>query len=90
LLKEERSQRGLPETFGLRVAPTESDSSSPLHLAFTDQPTAGDEVSETNGLRVFVAADIAEPLTEQAIDTQDSDAGASLVIRDQGDVPDDA
>jgi len=86
LLKQERSQRGVPESFGLRIAQSESDSRSPVHLEFTEAPAPGDEVSETNGLRLFVAAEIAEPLTEQAIDTKESDEGANLVIRDQRDV----
>jgi Fe-S cluster assembly iron-binding protein IscA len=90
LLKQERSQRGVPESFGLRIAQSESDSRSPVHLEFTQEPAPGDEISETNGLRLFVAAEIAEPLTEQAIDTKQSDHGANLVIRDQRDVPDDS
>ena len=88
VLKEARSQRGVPETFGLRIAQPESDSRSPVHLEFTEGPAAGDEVSEANGLRLFVAAEIAEPLTEQAIDTQEGPSGANLVIRDQNDVTD--
>ena len=73
ILKEARSQRGVPETFGLRVAQPTSNSQSPVHLEFTEEPAPGDQVSEANGLRLFVAGEIAEPLTEQAIDA----AGAS-------------
>jgi Fe-S cluster assembly iron-binding protein IscA len=90
LLKQERSQRGVPESFGLRIAQSESDSRSPVHLEFTEGPAPGDEVSETNGLLLFVASEIADPLTEQAIDTKEGDDGANLVIRDQADVPDDS
>ena len=86
LLKEARSQRGVPESFGLRIAQPVSDSQSPVHLEFTEGPAAGDEVSEANGLRLFVAAEIAEPLTEQAIDTQETPSGANLVIREQSEV----
>ena len=90
MLKQERSQRGVPENFGLRIAQSESDSRSPVHLEFAEGPAPGDEVSETNGLRLFVAAEIADPLTEQAIDTSESDDGANLIIRDQREVPDDS
>jgi len=88
LLKQERSQRGVPDNFGLRIAQSDGDSRSPVHLEFTERPAPGDEVSEMNGLRLFVASEIAEPLTEQAIDTKEDDHGANLVIRDQRDVPD--
>ena len=40
-------------------------------------------MSEANGLRLFVAAEIAEPLTEQAIDAQGAEPGFDLVLREQ-------
>ena len=83
ILKEARSQRGVPETFGLRVAQPTSNSQSSVHLEFTEQPAPGDQVSEANGLRLFVAAEIAEPLTEQAIDAQGAEPGFDLVLREQ-------
>jgi Fe-S cluster assembly iron-binding protein IscA len=88
ILKEARSQRGVPETFGLRVAQPTSNSQSPIHLEFAESPALGDEVSEVNGLRLFVAAEVAEPLTEQAIDAQDSasGSGSNLVLREQHEV----
>ena len=86
LLKETRSQRGVPETFGLRVGPPVSDGGSGLQLEFTEGPVTGDEVGEANGLRLFIAPQVAEPLAEQAIDTQSSPSGANLVLRDQSDV----
>ena len=88
ILKEARSQRGVPETFGLRVAqPTpSSNSQSPVHLEFSEEPAPGDQVSEANGLRLFVAAEIAEPLSEQAIDAQGAEPGSDLVIREQSEV----
>lgn len=86
LLKETRSQRGVPENFGLRVGPPVADTQSGIQLEFTEGPVAGDEVGETNGLRLFVAPEVAEPLAEQAIDTQNSQSGSNLVLRDQSDV----
>ena len=83
ILKEARSQRGVPETFGLRVAQPTSNSQSPVHLEFTEQPAPGDQVSEANGLRLFVAAEVAEPLDEQAIDAQGAEPGSDLVLREQ-------
>ena len=86
ILKEARSQRGVPETFGLRIAQPTPNSHCPVHLEFTEAPAPGDLVSETNGLRLFVAAEIAEPLTEQAIDAQAAEPGSDLVLREQNDV----
>jgi hypothetical protein len=81
----------VPETFGFRIAqPTSnSHSQSAVHLEFAESPAPGDEVSEADGLRLFVAAELAEPLTKQAIDTQDSSAsGSNLVLREQAELED--
>ena len=86
ILKEARSQRGVPETFGLRVAQPTSNSQSTVHLEFTEEPAPGDQVNEANGLRLFIAPEIAEPLTEQAIDAQGAELGSDLVLREQNDV----
>jgi Fe-S cluster assembly iron-binding protein IscA len=86
VLKETRSRQGVPENFGLRVAPPASTTKSGIQLEFTEGPAKGDEVGETNGLRFFVAPEIAEPLAEQVIDAQDSPSGSSFVLREQGDV----
>ncbi|HEY3669977.1 MAG TPA: hypothetical protein VGN51_03505 [Acidimicrobiia bacterium] len=86
ILKEARSRRGVPETFGLRVAQSTSNSQSPVHLEFTEEPAPGDQVGEANGLRLFVAPEIAEPLTEQAIDAHGTEAGSDLVFRQQNDI----
>lgn len=83
LLKEARSQQGLPEDFGLRVQPPRSDARGGIRLEFTAEPGAGDQVVETDGLRIFVSPDVAAPLAEQAIDTQDTPSGSDLVLRDQ-------
>ena len=86
VLKETRSQQGVPENFGLRVAPPVSTTKSGIQLEFTEEPVKGDEVGETNGLRLFVAPEIAEPLAEQVIDAQSSESGSNFVLRNQSDV----
>jgi Fe-S cluster assembly iron-binding protein IscA len=80
VLNEQKSQRGIPESFGLRVQQDRSDSTAGLRLEFTAAPVPGDEVGETEGIRVFVAPDVADVLAEQAIDTS-QDSG--LVLRQQ-------
>jgi Fe-S cluster assembly iron-binding protein IscA len=86
VLKEARSRQGVPENFGLRIKPPVSDTKSGIQLEFTEAPATDDEVGETNGLRLFVAPEIAEPLAEQVIDADDSPSGSNLVLRDQTDV----
>ena len=82
-LSEERTHRGIPESFGLRVDQDRSDSTVGLRLEFTDAPIPGDEVSETEGVRVFVAPDVADVLAAQAIDISEDE---DLVLRDQSEL----
>src|SRR5688572_12835444 len=82
-LKEARTQQGLSEDFGVRVEPLRSDAKGGIRLEFTAEPIEGDQVSETEGLRVFVSPEAAAPLAAQAIDTRDTPSGSDLVLRDQ-------
>jgi Fe-S cluster assembly iron-binding protein IscA len=82
-LNAERQQRGIPDSYGLRVHQERSNSTAGLRLEFTPAPDPGDEVGETEGVRVFVAPDLADALAEQAIDTTE-DSG--LVLRSQRDL----
>ena len=83
ILEQERAGRGVPDSFGLRVRQDGSNSTSMLHLEFTEEPVPGDQIGETNGVRLFVAADIADALADHAIDAAE-DTG--LVIRDQSEL----
>jgi hypothetical protein len=60
-----------------------SDSTGRLRLEFIEQPLPGDEVGESEGMRMFVASDIAEVLASQTIDSSE---GSNLVLREQGDL----
>ena len=82
VLNEERTQRGIPESFGLRVQEERSNSTSGLRLEFAAAPVPGDEVGETDGVQVFIAPEVADALAEQAIDT----AEGNLVLRDQSEL----
>jgi Fe-S cluster assembly iron-binding protein IscA len=92
VLKEARAERGLPESFGLRVESRQSDPSRQpgfsggIGLQFSEAPIAGDQIGETEGLRVFVSPEIAEPLAEMTIDTRDTPSGSNLVMRYQRDL----
>ncbi len=81
VLKDARSQQGLPDQFGLRVHPQRPDRRHGIRLKFIAEPLEGDETAESDGLRVFVSPDLAEALADQTIDTQAT--GPNLVLRDQ-------
>jgi len=58
-----------------------------IGLGFTDTPADGDHVTEQDGLRVFVAPELAAPLEDAAIDvTAEDDGAARLVFRPQGEL----
>jgi Fe-S cluster assembly iron-binding protein IscA len=82
VLSEERAQRGIPDSFGLRVQEERSNSTGSLRLEFAAAPAPGDEVGETEGVQLFIAPEVADALSEQAIDAADG----SLVLRDQGEL----
>ena len=81
-----REAQGVPDSFGLRVygEPQESGATA-LGLAFTPVPAEDDEVSEQEGLRVFVAPEVAGPLASAALDVEETPEGVKLVLTQQDD-----
>jgi Fe-S cluster assembly iron-binding protein IscA len=81
LLTEIRRGQEVPETYGLRVFPeTTEPGEVTIGLGFTDQPIPGDQVTEQDGMRVFVAPELASPLEDTAIDVSAGDNGASKLV----------
>ncbi len=84
LLTELRDGQDVPETFGVRVFP---ESTQPgevtIGLGFTEEPAADDQVTEQDGLKVFVAQELAAPLDDAAIDVSQDDGASRLVFRPQ-------
>ena len=90
LLTKLRRGQDLPEDHGLRVfaESNEAESEITIGLGFADAPVQGDQVTEQEGLKLFVAPELAEPLTDAAIDVTEADDGASrLVFRPQSETP---
>lgn len=81
VLDEIRQQQQVPEEYGLRVYPTESPQGVQVQLGFSPEPTTGDEVSESEGKKLFVAPELAEPLSESVIDAEKTPEGTRLVLR---------
>ena len=86
LLTEIRRGQEVPENYGLRVFP---ESTAPgevtIGLGFTDVPAEGDEVTEQDGMRVFVARELAAPLQDAAIDVTGDNGATRLVFRPKED-----
>ena len=84
-LSELRRGNDVPDTYGLRVfpEPTGPDEVS-IGLGFTDSPVEGDQITEREGLRVFVAPELAEPLENAEIDVAGDGGTPRIVFRPQG------
>jgi Fe-S cluster assembly iron-binding protein IscA len=88
-LSELREGQDVPDTYGLRIYPetTEADEVT-VALGFTDSPTDGDQVTEQDGLRVFVAPELAAPLADAAMDVSADGEAPRLLFRPQGELQD--
>jgi Fe-S cluster assembly iron-binding protein IscA len=84
-----REAQGVPDSFGLRVyGEPQPSGATALGLAFAPVPAEDDEVSEQQGLRVFVAPEVAGPLASAALDVEETPEGAKLVLtqQDEGEI----
>ncbi|MGH9035150.1 MAG: Fe-S cluster assembly protein HesB [Acidimicrobiia bacterium] len=68
-----RAENGLPEHFGVRISAASANSSqAAFQFGFVEEPLAGDQVTETEGTRVFVAEEVAAPLDDAVLDVEDT------------------
>lgn len=84
-IDDAKREQGVPDEYGVRVSgtPTE-DGQVALQIAFAEAPTEGDEVDEQHGTQLFVASDVAEPLSDVEIDVEpETPEGPQLVLRRQ-------
>ena len=85
LLTELRQGQDVPEDYGLRVFPeTNQPGEVTIGLGFTDQPADGDQVAEQEGMKVFVAQELATPLEDAAIDVTKANGKPQLIFRPKG------
>lgn len=79
-----RDDQDLPDSVGVRVfAQRDEAGEIGIALAFAEEPQDGDQVTETDGTSVFVAPELAEPLSDSLLDVQSGEQGAQVVITDQ-------
>jgi Fe-S cluster assembly iron-binding protein IscA len=88
LLNEIRATSDIPAEAGVRVyaEQTTGDEVS-IGVGFIDNPVPGDEVSERDGVKLFVAPEVAGPLGGTIIDVTHDDGESQLVFTPQDDAP---
>ncbi|HEX2319972.1 MAG TPA: iron-sulfur cluster biosynthesis family protein [Streptosporangiaceae bacterium] len=69
------TQPDLPQDTGLRIMAQGDGGSSSFQLALAEAPTAGDQVVEEGGARVFVEPTAAAALDDKALDAQVNEQG---------------
>jgi Fe-S cluster assembly iron-binding protein IscA len=79
-----RRAQGLPDTAGIRVygQPT-PEGELALGVTFAEVPAEDDQVTERDGMRLFVAPEVAEPLAAASLDVTETPEGTKLVIAKQ-------
>jgi Fe-S cluster assembly iron-binding protein IscA len=84
LLANQRAQMGAPESYGVRLSAPQADAigEADLVIAFAPGPSPGDQVTEQEGLRAFVAPEISERLEDATLDATPTDGfPPQLVLR---------
>lgn len=78
-LAQFRHSRGISDSAGIRAsADPAGDGQLRVALAFSELPAEDDQVTEQQGTKVFVAADLVEPLAETALDVAQTPEGPEL------------
>lgn len=80
-LGEARAAHGVPDSFGVRVfAQARENGQATLALAFAEQPAEGDQVIQQGNTEIYVAPDLAEPLSQSKLDVEDTQEGPQLTL----------
>lgn len=74
-----------PDSAGVRVSGTMNDSGTlSLEVTLQEEPEPSDEVNEQGDIRLFVAPEVSEPLSELELDiTEDESEGPQLQLQEQ-------
>jgi len=84
LLTSTRTRMGAPEDYGVRLSipGPEADDSTGLVLAFVPGPDPGDDITEQQGIRAYVAPEASAQLTDATLDaTPTNGTPPRLVVR---------
>ena len=82
-LAASRAQSGLGDTIAIRISASESGNGSTAgyQLRFASHPAPDDVVTESSGTKVFMAAELAEPLQTAVLDAVDTEEGQRLILK---------
>lgn len=82
-LAQTRAKSGLGDAIAIRISTSESSngSSAGYQLRFASDPAPDDVVVESSGTKVFVAAELAEPLEASVLDAVETAEGERLVLK---------
>lgn len=72
MLSRARAQNGLPDHFGVRIAPNTGDTASRYRVGFVEGPAEGDAIGQAEGTSYYVAPEVAEPLDDVVLDVGES------------------
>lgn len=72
------SKPGLGEESGLRIA--HQDTAGSLELSISPRPDAGDEIIETDGVRIFLHAEVAAMLSDRSLSAEIAEDGVVFRI----------
>lgn len=84
-LLEACQQEGMAsESAGVRVAGTVDESGTlSLEIMLQEEPEPTDQVTDQEGIRVFVAPEVTEPLAGLELDVAEGEEGSKLRLQDQ-------
>ncbi len=81
-LNSARAAAGAPDQFGARfsIANVPEEGGARLAITFVEAPAAGDDVSEQEGLNVYVAPELVQAIPEATVDAKPMDGETQLVL----------
>jgi Fe-S cluster assembly iron-binding protein IscA len=80
-LSAARAASGAPENFGTRFSVSEAQGQPRLAVTFVEQPIPGDNVTEQEGMPVYVAPELSEAIPEATVDAEPVDGEPQLVLK---------
>lgn len=74
-----------PQEAGVRVSGSVNETGAlSLEVTLQEEPEPTDTVADHDGVRLFVASEVAEPLSDLELDIADDGEGGQLQLQEQG------
>lgn len=82
LLTDIRKEKDIPDHFGVRIPgePT-NEGGVQVEIGFVEEPVSEDQVADKEDTKLFVAPEVAKPLSDAVLDTEESPQGKRLVSK---------